>query len=392
MTARPARLGRAGFSLLEVMIALIVLSLVMGSAVALLRSQTRGFATGADRTDLYQNGRYIVTTLERIIRTVGAGVAGTQPMIVYGDGNTFAFNADYAESDTADMRWAVYFNPDADSVGAVAWDSAAATTIPNSSPTYTYPSVNYRMANGATGSAETVILYFSADGTTGRTDDYTLSLRFNALAPTVVARNILADSLGRPFFEYLRISSNTLITVPNGNLPLMRRPLISGITTADSLAYQLPDSVRAVRLNFRVTNGKVGVDERRWSVSTVVEVPNNGLPQPIVCGRTPLGPVTVTAWWDGVAGSETDSLSWTASPDDGGAELDVRQYIIYRHDDTAVPSPPWELLANVRADGSPTYTWVSGGNTAGVVYRFAVVAQDCTPNVSSFVVDTALTN
>ncbi|MBK7349162.1 MAG: prepilin-type N-terminal cleavage/methylation domain-containing protein [Gemmatimonadetes bacterium] len=392
MTARPARSGRAGFSLLEVMIALIVLSLVMGSAVALLRSQTRGFATGADRTDLYQNGRYIITTLERIIRTEGAGVAGTQPMIVYGDGNTFAFNADYAESDTADMRWAVYFNPDADSVGAVAWDSAAATTIPNSSPTYTYPSVNYRMANGATGSAETVILYFSADGTTGRTDDYTLSLRFNALAPTVVARNILADSLGRPFFEYLRISSNTLITVPNGNLPLMRRPLISGITTADSLAYQLPDSVRAVRLNFRVTNGKVGVDERRWSVSTVVEVPNNGLPQPIVCGRTPLGPVTVTAWWDGVAGSETDSLSWTASPDDGGAELDVRQYIIYRHDDTAVPSPPWELLANVRADGSPTYTWVSGGNTAGVVYRFAVVAQDCTPNVSSFVVDTALTN
>ncbi|MBK6778529.1 MAG: prepilin-type N-terminal cleavage/methylation domain-containing protein [Gemmatimonadales bacterium] len=392
MTARPARSGRAGFSLLEVMIALIVLSLVMGSAVALLRSQTRGFATGADRTDLYQNGRYIITTLERIIRTEGAGVAGTQPMIVYGDGNTFAFNADYAESDTADMRWAVYFNPDADSVGAVAWDSAAATTIPNSSPTYTYPSANYRMANGATGSAETVILYFSADGTTGRTDDYTLSLRFNALAPTVVARNILADSLGRPFFEYLRISSNTLITVPNGNLPLMRRPLISGITTADSLAYQLPDSVRAVRLNFRVTNGKVGVDERRWSVSTVVEVPNNGLPQPIVCGRTPLGPVTVTAWWDGVAGSETDSLSWTASPDDGGAELDVRQYIIYRHDDTAVPSPPWELLANVRADGSPTYTWVSGGNTAGVVYRFAVVAQDCTPNVSSFVVDTALTN
>ena len=62
------------------------------------------------------------------------------------------------------------------------------------------------------------------------------------------------------------------------------------------------------------------------------------------------------------------------------------------HDDTAVPSPPWELLGNVRADGSANYTWVSGGNTAGVVYRFAVVAQDCTPNVSSFVVDTALTN
>ena len=91
MSPRPRPLGRAGFSLLEVMIALIVLSLVMGSAVALLRSQTRGFAQGADRTDLYQNGRYIVTTLERIIRTEGAGVAGTQPMIVYADGNTVIF-------------------------------------------------------------------------------------------------------------------------------------------------------------------------------------------------------------------------------------------------------------------------------------------------------------
>lgn len=392
MSARRPPLDRAGFSLLEVMISLIVLSLVMGSAVALLRSQTRGFATGADRTDLYQNGRYVVTTLERIVRTVGAGVAGTQPMIVYGDGNTFAFNADYTESDTSDMRWAVYFNPDADSVGTVAWDSAAATVIPNSSPSYTYPAVNYRMANGATGSAETLILYFSADASTARVDDYTLSLRFNALTPTVVARNILADSLGRPFFEYLRISANALVPVASGNLPLMRRALIPGITPADSQAYQLPDSVRAVQINFRVTNGKTGADERRWAVSTVVEVPNNGLPQPIVCGRTPLGPATVDAAWDSVAGSETVNLTWTPSPDDGGAEQDVRQYIIYRHDDTAVPSPPWELLANVRADASPTYTWVSAGNLPGIVYRFAVVAQDCTPNVSGMVPDTARTN
>ncbi len=392
MSPRPRPLGRGGFSLLEVMIALIVLSMVMGSAVALLRSQTRGFATGADRTDLYQNGRYIVTTLERIIRTEGAGVAGIQPMIVYGDGNTFAFNADYAENDTTDMRWAVYFNPDADSISTVAWDVTAATVIPNSSPTYTYPTQNYQMANGATGAAETVILYFTPDATTTRTDDYTLNLRFNAQPATVVARNIKADPGGRPFFEYLRISSNALITVPNGNLPLERRQVVSGITAADTVAYQLPDSVRAVRLNFTVTNGKLGVDERTWDVTSIVEVPNNGLPQPIVCGRTPLGPTSVVAAWDTIPGSGTVDLTWNPSIDDGSGERDIRQYLIYRHDDTTLPSPPWELLANIRADQSPSYAWVSGGNTAGIVWRFAVVAQDCTPNVSSFVVDTALTN
>src|SRR5690606_30552721 len=199
MTRPAARLGRAGFSLLEVMISLIVLSLVMGSAVALLRSQTRGFALGADRTDMYQNGRYIVTTLERMVRTVGAGVAGVQPMIVYGDNATFAFNADYAESDTSDMRWAVYFNPDADSLGAISWDSANATIIPNSSPTYTYPVKNYRLANGTRSTAETIILFFTPDGSTTRNDDYVLNLRLNALTATAVARNILPDSLGRPF-------------------------------------------------------------------------------------------------------------------------------------------------------------------------------------------------
>lgn len=386
MTRPVARLGRAGFSLLEVMISLIVLSLVMGSAVALLRSQTRGFALGADRTDMYQNGRYIVTTLERMVRTVGAGVAGTQPMIVYGDNATFAFNADYAESDTTDMRWAVYFNPDADSLGAISWDSATATIIPNSSPTYTYPAKNYRLANSARSTAETIILFFSPDGSTTRTDDYALNLRLNALAATTVARNILPDSLGRPFFEYLRVSAGNLITVPSASLPLKRRELVTGITLADSIAYQLPDSVRAVRLNFRVTNGKTGAEERRWAVSTVVRVPNNGLPQPIVCGRTPLAPAAVTATADTVPGSGVVHLDWSRSPDHGGGEDDIRQYLLYRRVDST-PAPAWELLANVRADTTTAFSFPVAGNTSGEDYEFAVSAQDCTPAVSTLLVD-----
>ncbi len=389
MTRPAARLGRAGFSLLEVMISLIVLSLVMGSAVALLRSQTRGFALGADRTDMYQNGRYVVTTLERMVRTVGAGVAGVQPMIVYGDNATFAFNADYAESDTSDMRWAVYFNPDADSLGAISWDSANATIIPNSSPTYTYPPKNYRLANGTRSTAETIILFFTPDGSTTRNDDYVLNLRLNALTATAVARNILPDSLGRPFFEYLRVSAGNLITVPSASLPLKRRELVTGITLADSVAYQLPDSVRAIRLNFRVTNGKTGAEERRWAVSTVVRVPNNGLPQPIVCGRTPLAPAAFNAVPDTIPGSGLVTLDWTPSPDQVGGENDVRLYLVFRRLDT-IPAVDWELMANVRADTTTLYNFPVTSNTSGQEYEFAVASQDCTPAVSSLLVDDAV--
>src|SRR5690606_28761293 len=162
-----------------------------------------------------------------------AGVAGVQPMIVYGDNATFAFNADYAESDTSDMRWAVYFNPDADSLGAISWDSANATIIPNSSPTYTYPVKNYRLANGTRSTAETIILFYTPDGSTPRNDHYVRTLRLNALTATAVARNSLPDSLGRPFFEYLRVSAGNLVTVPSASLPPKRRKLVTGISLAD---------------------------------------------------------------------------------------------------------------------------------------------------------------
>ena len=42
------------------------------------------------------------------------------------------------------------------------------------------------------------------------------------------------------------------------------------------------------------TNGESGTAERFRDLSTTIEVPNNGIPLPTVCGRVPLEPGALT--------------------------------------------------------------------------------------------------
>jgi prepilin-type N-terminal cleavage/methylation domain-containing protein len=369
---------RAGFTLPEVMVTLVILSFVMAAAVGVFRSQNQAFIKGSQRMDALQNERYAVGTVERVLRTLGTGVSGQQPMLVYGGNDVIAFNTDYAENDTATSRWAVTFNPDADTTTTVAWDAASQTVIPNTA--YVYPTQTYRMPNGALSPSETEIFYLTPDVTTTRNDDYVLMQRVNADPPEMVARNILAYP-GRPFFEFFlkRVPAN-LVIATGGLVPLIRTSLLAATTAADSAAAVRPDSVGAVRINIRITNGLTGADQRTQDVSTLVEIPNNGLPQPTVCGRAPLPPNTVTITPYGVGSGRID-LTWTPSPDQNSGEHDVRQYVIYQRDDTATV---WrDPLMNFRADTNAVYTTVIGGLAPGNGYVFGVSAQDCTPASSS---------
>lgn len=103
----------AGFSLIELLIAMTMLLAITGATYSLFRSQSQAFRGNTDRYDLVQNVRNALESSERVIRTMGAGVAAEQPMLVYGSNNVLAFNADFVERDTTDMRWATYWNPDA---------------------------------------------------------------------------------------------------------------------------------------------------------------------------------------------------------------------------------------------------------------------------------------
>ncbi len=375
-SSRPA----GGFTLIELLVAIVVMGFVTAGTLSLFTSQSRAFRDNSDRFDLVQNVRGAVEIGERVMRTMGAGSTGDQPVLVYGSANVLAFNTDYVEPDTVSMRWAAYFNINVPAADGIAWDVASASAIPNSSPSYTYPPKTYRMGNGSVSPAETYIFYFELDATTARTDDYALVHRVNNGTAEVVSRSILPLP-GKPFFEYLmqRVLStgDTLLLVPTSLQPLIRRPLISGITAVDSANYVRPDSVRAVRLNFRVTNGHTGSAERVRDVTTTVEVPNNGIPMPSVCGRAPIEPSTLTVV-DTVPGSGRVWLTWDRSVDQDAGEQDVRQYILFRR---LAAAATWsDPIVVTRAElAQATYTIELAGNLTGTAYTFGIAAQDCTP-------------
>jgi prepilin-type N-terminal cleavage/methylation domain-containing protein len=387
------RAPRAGFSLIELMIALVMMSLIMGSTIAVFRSQSRNFRIGGQRLELSQNGRYVLATVDRMLRTAGAGVATQQPMFIYGNDSVVAFNANY-DARVAD-NCAVNTNPDAPVASVDIMTTASAAPIPNSQPAFVYPSTNY--VSGAC-RAETIVFYFRPDSTTPVAGDYQLLMKVNGMAPEMVASNV-EPYPGRAFFEYY-VHPRTLVSpAPRDSLvranaagsgitlPLVHTLAIHGSAgdTAGSTTA-LADSVKAVRLSIRVTNGLTGVDRRSSDMSTTIKLPNNGLVQLQSCGDPPLflggGGLVATPNLIGTPPAAT--ITWPASVDEAGGQQDVTQYNVYRklQTDPAFGS----ALTTVPAGGVATYTFVDGGVIAGTRYVYGVTAQDCSPAESTMLV------
>lgn len=389
MTPRPLMRLRStgGFSLVELLITLVVLSLIMGTTVLFFQAQSRSFARGNEGIDILQNARFSVTHVERVLRTLGSGVTGQQPMLVYGGNGVIAFNTDYTETDTTDFRWAVNWNPSVPAEEAIAWLQGDASPIPTTA--ITYPPQTFLLGNGLPSPAETKIFWFAPDSSTARSDDYVLWERTNNGTQEYIARNILAYP-GRPFFQFFlnrrTAGVQTLVLAAGSDLPLRRRVLESTFSSADSSNAVRPDSVRAVRINIRITNGETGAKERTRDFSQLIQLPNNGLPSPNVCGRSPFPPTNFEGVPDTAVGSGVITLSWSRSADHGGGEHDLRQYVLYQRDDTATV---WQdPLMMVRADTTTMYSIVLGGLIPGAAYDFGITAQDCTPSQSTIVMIT----
>jgi prepilin-type N-terminal cleavage/methylation domain-containing protein len=380
----------AGFTMVELMVAMVMLSIVMGATITLLRSQTRTFRMGGERLELSQNMRYATGTIDRVLRTTGSGVANQQPMFIYGGNDVVAFNSNYTHENQDDC--AVNINPDAPAGSFEILPLASAYVLPNTA--FTYPAMNY---TSTTCLAETIVFYFRPDSsTTDVGNDFVLMQKVNAMPAELVAKNLMAYP-GRPFFQYF-VHPRSLVVPPAARdslviagaagsgivLPIRHSVAIHG-SPADSALdpsnSYLADSVKAVRINIRVSNGLTGAEQRVRDVSTVVALPNNGLIQLKDCGTAPLlnGALAVTPNAAGDPPSVT--LQWGASFDEAAGETDVNQYNIYRR---LLAEPDFgSTLLTIPAGQPPPYVFVDDGVEPLVDYVYAVGAQDCTPSESA---------
>ena len=382
------RSSTAGFTLIELMLTMVILSTVMGATIAIFQSQTRSFRLGGEQMDLFQNMRYAVSTIDRVLRTTGAGVANQQPMFIYGGDNVVAFNANYTHN--LQDNCAVNVNPDTPPGSFEIMPVASAYQLPNTG--FTYPAMTYAATACL---AETVVFYFRLDSsTTDVLDDFVLMQRVNAMPAQRVARNIMAFP-GRPFFQYFvhpvtmvvppaARDSNVIAGVAGSGIVL---PIVHGVAVHGSVADMpgdpsnsfLADSVKAVRINLRVSNGRTGADQRVRDISTTVSLPNNGLVQLKACGNPPmlLGALAVTP--NAVGDPPSVTLQWPASFDEASGETDINQYNVYRR---LLAEPFGSALLTIPAGQPPPYVLVDNGVDAGADYVYAVGAQDCTPSES----------
>jgi prepilin-type N-terminal cleavage/methylation domain-containing protein len=387
---RPAALlrDRRGMTLTELLVALLLAGFILGPVFTFLRQQSDAYAMGASRMMLTQNHRFAINTLERDLRTAGSGipVPGVQPTVVYAGSDVFAFNADYATRDTADLA-AVYVDTAAAPEDVDALIPSRHVTIPGSS--FVYPDSAYHSASGNS-QAETIIFYFTPDAGTPRTDDFVLMRQVNDRQPAVVARNILRTSNG-PFFQYQELvvpdsGSSYINTVANGDLPMAHTAALHGIPErGDSMPAARIDRIRTVRVSFTVTNGPTNARQQTRAVSRMVRLPNAGLAVSQMCGDAPQAPTAVAAAVSPGAAPHQVTLTWNASVDESSGEHDVLRYIVYRKPFSAASFT--DPIGSVSA-GSTTYSF---SETPGAgLYTYGVAAQDCTPAASDMATTAAV--
>ena len=373
---------RAGFSLVETLVALIVFGTVFAATISTLHAQLKAFTNGQRQLDAAQYVRFTLSTLEKDLPSMGSGVPDGQPFVVYADTSVLSYNSDFV-SNVANDLYAVYVDSTTTSAATMSVPHSRRFTIPLS--TFQYPDTTYRNG-GALSPAETITFYFVLDTATARVDDFMLWRKVNDQAPELVARDVL-HTPNRPFFLYHRVTTPAsgpvyLDSIPPGWLPLRHSAAIH-LGTDDTLPASRIDAIRAVEINFQITDARPGGDERIYVVRRRITLPNAGKTARKTCGDSPLlGNIgfTVVPFIDPITADTLLRVRWNASVDETAGEQDVMRYVIWR--DTVAITVAADPFLNIPA-GAPPYEFDDTNVVSGTRYYYALAAQDCTPSLSS---------
>ena len=377
----PRVTARAGFTLIEMMMAVLLTMLVFAITIPFFRNQTRALDGGAGRLDASQNAHYAQSAIDRELRL--AGGAPGQPVIVQAAPFAVTFNVDLVTTVTNDPD-ATYYNPAADPLSVDSWLPAASKKLPTS--TVVYPTVEYFDGNGFQSHAETISYFLYLDASSGRNDLYTLFRRVNDRDSTVVAHNMWIPTDTNYFFQYSRTNNTgNIVAIPPASLPIYWN-------TAGGWA----DSVRLVQM--RIAGLYRDVQKQKDITRTVyhsTRLLNAGMLKLNICGVAPQPAGTVTAtqldnlgnpWVSGPI-SEV-RVVFNASTEEAGGEKDVASYVIER---TIQGTSNWQVLGNLVAHGYASYTYDDFTFQTGN-WVYGVVAVDCSPSFSPVSQSAAVTN
>ncbi len=371
---RTMRAIRAGFTILELLVAMSVTLVIVAIAAPLYRAQTKAVNNTAGRTDATRSASFAADAMDQDLRNTGVGVFDGQPLVVRGATDAVTFNANMVTARLNDLV-AVFHDPDADSTALGSLNTSTSVTLPNSA--VTYPAASY------VSNAETISYYVRSDtGTSPLPGGQRVVLyrRVNRMPEEIIARNLVTTTT-MPVFRYFRRSGvGVLNEFPAASLPLLHSVPRHG-ASADTGAVAAVDSVSVVRVSliafYRDPRGQTVVD----TVQRNIRIANQGLLQRAQCGESPIMPgvpVLTTVLQGGVWAVR---LVWNASTDELAGERDVEMYAIYRR---VFGSADWgEPLTNVPGAGIGVLQYIDDTAMSGVRYDYAISALDCTPAPSA---------
>jgi prepilin-type N-terminal cleavage/methylation domain-containing protein len=373
---RRRRAQRPGFTLMELLISVSLMSAAIGIAIPFFLAQSRSLEASSGRLDAQLNINFGLDAIDRDLRVAGVGITQRQPLLVQAAANAITFNADLTSTLAGDYS-SVYYDPDAPTRETSMLFPANKVTLPNSS--WLYPDSAYWAGVGVPSAAETISYSIEPDSQAAGL--FRLVRRVNDAPPRVLARGIKAIA-SEPWFRYFKLNAlGALVEVPAGSLPKRHVPGWHG-SPADTAQMALVDSIVLVRARFTAVYRDPRHPDATRVEERTVRIMNAGLIRASTCGDSPLSASGLV----GIAlPTPSVTLTWTGSIDEAAGEKDVERYAIYRRSAAAVAFD--EPIATI-AVGSPLF--VDTDVKPGEAWVYGVAAQDCTPALSSMVITPAI--
>jgi type II secretory pathway pseudopilin PulG len=403
------RSSEAGFTLVELIIALLLSSVMFSAMAVVFQTQTRVNTVQADVLESQQNARVAMNSLAIDIRQAGyfTDQFNRQPIWLDAAPYQLIFNANLSDQFVAMQRDSAV--PLSDGTLYHPGDFTAAPqseNLPGFLDRYLNESETIRLTLDRTYDG----LVTSADRQPGTANPnvYTLTKEINGNPPAVLAYNVRGPNLypdgdrPEPIFAYWGVftspDSLTLWGDSDGNRRLSQAE-ITALTPVSRA--QLPN-VRQVDVTVTVETSRPDrryegphstsgnpYPYREYPLRARIRARNVGINPTglILCGVNPSSPLNPVGYDTPYDRGGSLTIQWDSSPDEYSGEEDVQYYTIYRR---LGPTGEVGVVGQVQAFGiDTTYVYQDDGDVDNFNapvdysgYYYYIAAWDCAPQES----------